>query len=190
MLSFYETPAQLMARAGGIAPQLPALVASGAVTFEWQGPAEDVMDRVAADLLARVRQTGARRVVIDGLLGFEDMTVQPERIALFFRALTMHLRELGATTLCTAEVPELVGPVSRAPLARMTPIAENLIMLRHVETSGRLRRVISVIKLRGSTFDTRLRDFDIVAGGLVLQDGPAAAPAVAEPGGGPDRPGQ
>ena len=190
MLSFYETPAQLIARASAIAPHLPALVAAGAVTFQWQGPAEDLMDRVAADLLARVRQTGARRVVIDGLLGFEDMTVQPQRIALFYRALTMQLRELGATTLCTAEVPELVGPVSRAPLARMTPIAENLIMLRHVEKAGVLRRVISVMKLRDSTFDTRLRGFDIVAGGLVLSDEPAAAGQVRDAGGDPDLPGQ
>ena len=190
MLSFYETPAQLVARASGIAPHLPALVASGAVQFLWQGPAEDLMDRVAADLLAQARRMGARRVVIDGLLGFEDMTVQPERIALFYRALTMQLRELGATTLCTAEVPELVGPVSRAPLARMTPIAENLIMLRHVETDGILRRVISVMKLRDSTFDTRLRGFDIVAGGIVLAEDPATLHGGVRPGSGPDLPGQ
>ena len=105
------------------------------------------------------------------------MTVQPERIVLFYRALTTRLRELGATTLCTAEVPELVGPVSRAPLARLTPIAENLIMLRNVERSGCLQRVVSIMKVRDSTFDTRLRTFEIGAGGIELVDDAAVASA-------------
>ncbi len=178
MLSFYEKPAQLLARASAIAAHLPALVADGDVSFQWQGAAEDLMDRVATDLLAYVRRRSVRRLVIDGLLGFEDMTVQPERISLFFRALTSQLRELGVTTLSTAEVPELMGPVARAPLGRLTPVAENLIMLRHVEEQGSLERILSVMKLRDSHFDTRLRRFDIGATGIVLRDGdPRAQPA-------------
>ena len=58
---------------------------------------------------------------------------------LFYRALTSQMREMGVTTLCTAEVPELVGPVSRPPLSRLTPIAENLLMLRNVEQHGVLK---------------------------------------------------
>ena len=168
MLSFYETPPQLLSRSASVAPHLRALVADGLVTFLWQGPSEDLIDRVAGELLERVRSFGIRRVVIDGLLGFEDMTVQPERIVLFYRALTSQMREMGVTTLCTAEVPELVGPVSRPPLSRLTPIAENLLMMRNVEQHGALERVFSVMKLRDSSFDSRLRSFRIEAGGIVL----------------------
>jgi circadian clock protein KaiC len=170
MLSFYETPAQLLARAATLAPHLAQAVRQGVVSFMWQGPAEDLIDRVAHDVLARLHATGARRLVIDGLLGFVDMTVQPDRIPHFYRALMGQLRALRVTTLCTTEVPELVGPVSRPPLSRLTPVAENLIMLRHVEHRGRLRRVLSVMKLRGSTFDTRLRPFEIGHGGIALGD--------------------
>ncbi len=183
LLSFYETPAQLEARAKGIAPHLPQLIEEGAVAFLWQGPAEDLIDRVASNLIERVRATGARRVAIDGLLGFEDMTIQPERIVLFYRALTSQLRELGATTLCTAEVPELVGPVSRPPLSRLTPIAENLIMLRNVEENGSLERVISVMKVRDSTFDTKLRRFAIEPGGFKLVDAAHETEESTAPGG-------
>ena len=189
LLGFYEKPSELLARAVSIAPHLSALVDAGAVRFLWQGASEDVIDRVACHLLAQVRASGARRVVIDGLLGFEDMTVQPERIALFFRALMGHLRELGATTLCTAEVPELVGQISRAPLSRLTPLAENLLMLRHVEDANSLRRVVSIMKLRDSRLDPRLRGFEIGAGGIVLgeddlpaQQGTASAAGHARPG--------
>jgi circadian clock protein KaiC len=168
LLSFYESPQQLMTRAAGVAPHVPELVRAGLVTFLWQRPSEDLIDRVAHDLLARVSATGTRRLVIDGLLGFEDMTVQPERLSQFFRALNGQLRDRGVTALCTSEVPELVGPVSRPPLGRLTPIAENLIMLRHVEYLGRLERVISVMKVRDSAFDTRVRAFQIGPDGFRL----------------------
>ncbi len=177
MLSFYESRAQLRARAVGVAPHFAAMADAGHVTFLWQRNSEDLIDRVAHDLLERVRQAGVRRLVIDGLLGFTDMTVQPERIPLFFRALTSQLRELGVTTLCTTEVPELVGPVSRPPLSRLTPIAENLIMLRHVEYQGRLERVVSLMKVRDSAFDTRLRTFEIGRKGFVLTDNRGVAEA-------------
>ena len=151
-----------------MAGALPQLMSGGLVSFGWQGPAEDLIDRCAFDLLKQVRAKGIKRLVIDGLLGFQDMTVQPDRIPQFFRALTCQLRDLGVTTLCTAEVPELVGPVSRPPLTRLTPLAENLIMLRNVEVDGGLERVMSVMKVRDSAFDTRLRRFEIGPEGIAL----------------------
>jgi circadian clock protein KaiC len=175
LLSFYETPEQLLHRIAGFAPHVVDHVRDGVVSFQWQGTAEDMIDRTAQLLLGEVRRRGVRRVVIDGLLGFEDMALQPDRTPQFYRALTGQLRELGATTVCTTEVPELVGPISRPPLSRMTPVAENLILLRHVEIGGSLKRVLSLMKVRDSGFDTRLREFEIGRGGFVLVDDALAA---------------
>ena len=68
------------------------------------------------------------------------------------------------------EVRELTGPMARPPLTRLTPIAENLILLRHVEELGQLQRLVSVMKLRDGAFDMRLRRFSIGPGGIVLED--------------------
>jgi circadian clock protein KaiC len=171
-LGFYETPERLLARAESIAPLLPGLVQSGAVHLQWHGAAEGLIDQVASGLLREVRDRGAQRVVIDGLLGFEDLTVQPERIPHFYKAITDQLRELGVTSLCTAEMRDASGPVAKPPLNRLSAVAENLILLRHVEMSGELRRLISVVKLRDSEFDTRVRGFAIGQGGLVLDEIP------------------
>ncbi len=170
LLGFYETPERLVARAEAIAPHLPGLVRGGIVHFLWHGPAEGLIDQVATELLHLVRTHKVRRLVIDSLQGFEDLTVQPHRMTQFYRALTSQLRELGVTTLCTMEVRELAGPISGPPLTRLTPIAENLILLRHVEELGQLQRLVSVMKLRDSAFDMRLRRFSIGPGGLVLDD--------------------
>jgi circadian clock protein KaiC len=178
MLAFYETPEQIFARAAAIASHLPPLVQSGVVEIDWQSPSEDLIDRVAGDLLARVASRGVKRLFIDGLLGFQDMTVQPDRIPLFYRALGNELRGRGVTVMCTVEVPELVGPVVQPPISRLTPVAENLILLRYVEQEATLRRVLSVMKVRDSGFDPRLREFDITAEGIVLGDGFAGARSV------------
>jgi circadian clock protein KaiC len=177
LLGFYETPDQLIARAGRFAPQIAEQVQSGVISFLWQGAAEDLMDRVASELLENVARKSIRRVVIDGLLGFSDMTVQPDRMPLFFRALTMQLRERGVTTLYTTEVPDVPGIVARTPLSRLTPIADNLIMLRHVEEAGRQRRMISLLKARDNVFDPRPRGFSIGDGGIVLNDDGSAPEA-------------
>ncbi len=178
LLTFYETPEQILGRASAIAPRLPALVEAGLVQIVWQGSSEDLIDRVAGDLLDRIAAQKTRRLVMDGLLGFKDMTVDPERIPLFYRALTNELRGRGVTVLCTIEVPELVGPVVQPPIARLTPVAENLILLRYVEQDTILRRVISVMKVRDSGFDPRLREFDITSGGIAIGSGFAGARAV------------
>jgi len=175
MLGFYETPERLLAQAAGIAPKLPQLMQNGIVQVLWYGAAEGLIDRVANDLLATVRERGVSRLVIDGLPGFEDITVQPARIPHFYKALTDHLQALGVTSLCTAEMRELAAPVAAPPLNRLTTVAENLLLLRHVEAQGQLRRLLSVVKLRDSAFDTRVRGFSIARGGIVLDDttGPA-----------------
>jgi circadian clock protein KaiC len=178
MLAFYETPEQICARAATIASGMPALVEAGVVEILWQSPSEDLIDRVAGDLLARITAQGTRRLLIDGLLGFQDMTVQPERIPRFYRALANELRGRGVTVMCTVEVPELVGPVVQPPISHLTPVAENLILLRYVEQEATMRRVLSVMKVRDSAFDHRLREFDITAEGIVLGDGFAGAQSV------------
>jgi circadian clock protein KaiC len=170
LLGFYETPERLCARAEAIAPHLPGLVRDGIVRFQWHGSAEGLIDEVASALLETVRAQKVRRLVIDSLQGFEDLTTQPDRMTQFYRALTSQLRELGVTTLCTMEVRELTGPMARPPVTRLTPIAENLIMLRHVEEQGQLQRLISVLKLRDGAFDMRLRRFSIGPGGIVLDE--------------------
>jgi circadian clock protein KaiC len=68
--------------------------------------------------------------------------------------------------------------VVQPPISHLTPVAENLILLRYVEQDATLRRVLSVMKVRDSAFDHRLREFDITAEGIVLGDGFAGAQSV------------
>jgi KaiC/GvpD/RAD55 family RecA-like ATPase len=58
----------------------------------------------------------------------------------------------------------LTSPVARSRVGQLTPIAENLIVLRNVDATGSLRRVMPVMKIRDGAFDPRLRRFEIETG--------------------------
>ena len=73
--------------------------------------------------------------------------------------------------LGTLEVTELMGPILRSPVGRLTPLAENLILLRYVEHEGMLKRLLSIMKVRDSKFDHRLRNYTIESWGICLGDG-------------------
>ncbi len=167
-LGFYESPEQLEARAADMAPALVPLIRDGVVRFVWQSPSEGLIDRVTGEVIDDVRQRRVKRLVVDGLLGFRDMTVQPERLGGFYRAFANEMRGLDVTAFYTVEVPELLGPVLRAPVPRLTAISENLLLLRFVEHDGRLKRLISVMKVRNSAFDPRLRELEIGGGGVAI----------------------
>jgi circadian clock protein KaiC len=76
---------------------------------------EQILDELAHRLLNAVRQRGVKRLVIDGLSGFQQAALEPERIVRFWSALSNELRAQGVTTLHTLELQELAGPDVRVP---------------------------------------------------------------------------
>jgi circadian clock protein KaiC len=168
MVGFYESPDDLAGRAEMLAPELAAKLHDGTVEILWFPEAEDHVDRIALELFANVRRRGVRRLFLDGLHGFRTLTPYRERLPSFVRALCNELRALDVTALFTMEVTELVGSVVRAPASALTPIAENLVLLRYLELGSELQRLISVLKVREGQFDPRLRGFEIEAGRIVI----------------------
>ncbi|MDA8251632.1 MAG: hypothetical protein M0Z28_21020, partial [Rhodospirillales bacterium] len=140
----------------------------GWVEMQWHPEAEGHLDRIALQLLDTVRRRGVRRLFLDGLLALRGLTPYQDRLPAFIRALSQALRGLQVTSLFTMEVPELVGNVVRAPATSLTPVADNLLLLRYVELDARLQRLISVLKVRDGGFDPRLRAFEIEAGRIAI----------------------
>jgi circadian clock protein KaiC len=83
-------------------------------------------------------------------------------------ALANELRVLNVTTFYTCETRNLIGAVIEGPTIGLSTIAENLILLRYVEMRSQLRRLISVVKMRDSDFDSSLREFRITFAGIEL----------------------
>jgi len=170
MFGFFETPERLCLKARHQGLEVSAAVDRGDVELLWQPQRENVLDELAHRLVSAVRRRKVKRLFIDGLGGFMESATSPQRVSRFFSCLTNELRSLGATTVFTMEVPEIVGPVVRVPASGVSAILENLVFLRFVERDSSLHRLISVHKVRDSGHDFALREFFITDRGVHVGD--------------------
>jgi len=168
LFGFYETPARIKAKASEVCPSLRGLLDSGVVEVLWQPPTDGLLDAYGAQLLEAVRRRGVRRLFIDGLGGFQDAANERRRIGHYLNALMNELRVQDVTTVYTLEVADIIGPNIRAPIGDLSSLAENLLLLRYIELRSRLYRLISVLKVRDSSFDPSLHEYTLTDGGMAI----------------------
>ncbi|QCO07416.1 hypothetical protein D3867_35800 (plasmid) [Azospirillum argentinense] len=169
-LGFYESPARLVHKARGIGMDVPALEAAGALHLHWRSPSEMLVDEVADWLLCELRRTGSRRLVIDGIAGFQQNLIWNERSGRFLTALGNELRALGVTALYTSAMTgegQSPSPTSQG-VAELSPLVDNLFTMRLIERNETLHKVFAIIKVPDREFDSRLTTYTIGPGGLAL----------------------
>ena len=164
--SFFEPPANVIERARRVGLDLAGPISAGLVDIEFHPPLEWEADTMVARILEAVRRKKASRLVLDSIIGLEQMIVEKERAASFLNALVVELRGLGVTTVMTKEVSKLVGPELDFSDTPITVAIENFIFLRFVELRGRLHRILSVLKMRDSEYDGDVREFSVGASGF------------------------
>jgi circadian clock protein KaiC len=172
---FYETPARLALKANSIGVPLEQTMEAGHLEILWHPVTENLLDKLGADLLEAVARRKVKRLFIDGLGGFVRAAAYPPRLVEFFTALSNELRARDVTTLATWEMHELFGPTVAAPGHEMSGMVDNLIMLRPVELNSEIRRVLSVLKIRDCSHETRLHE--VVMGNEGLEVGVHLDPA-------------
>lgn len=164
--SFFEPPLNTIERARRVGLDLAPAIERGLVTIEYHPPLEWEADTVVARILETVRARKVVRLIIDSVVGLEQTIVDKERGPAFFNALVVALRGLGVTTLMTKEVSKIAGPELDFSDTAITVAIENFIFLRFVELRGRLHRILSVLKMRDSTYDGDVREFVIGEAGF------------------------
>ncbi|MEO8627066.1 MAG: ATPase domain-containing protein [Betaproteobacteria bacterium] len=164
---FYEPPEGLIRKAAAVGIELNAALKSGALQIIWQPPVERSLDQWGYALLETVRANKISRLFIDGIERVRDVTLHPERFALFIAALCNQLRALNATTLFSEETA-LYGEQINHTASAITAVIDNMIVLRHVELRSQSYRLISILKLREGGYDNAIHEFSISAEGLLV----------------------
>ncbi len=177
---FYETPPRLLEKADGVGmSDLQQSVDTGLIEIQWQPPLEHNLDALAERLLERIHERKVKRLrlFIDGVAGFRSAAVYPDRMGRFFSALSHQLRMLDVTTVYSEETP-LLTPGVEAPQPEAAAYVENIILLRYVELRSQLYRLISVMKMRESQYDSGIREFSITDKGIAVADTFESAEAI------------
>jgi circadian clock protein KaiC len=172
-LGFYESPELLVRMGALLGLPLREKVQAGHVRFIPLPFGENMLDAIAATLLAEVRRVPSQRVVIDSAGGFMAAPAYRERGGSFLAALLDELRRAGATTLVTVEEGDVPG--QRAlDTPTLSASADTLLQLE-VRADGAIRRRLAVRKSRVSRCDLRQRELVLTASGLQLADADGAA---------------
>jgi circadian clock protein KaiC len=169
-VGFYERAAALLAKGTRLGLGLAEQRERGLLHMFWEAPVEGVLDAVVERVLRAVVDYKVTRLCFDGLHGFRHHAEYPERTRTVFSALADELTRLGVTTLFTLETAELVGASIEVPIDGVSALADNIILLRHVELRSQLYRLISILKVRDRAYDGAIREFRITDRGVIVAD--------------------
>ena len=169
MAVFEERPDGYKQRAGTFGLHLKAAEEKGMLETLYLRPLDLSVDETMQEVLDAIKRVGAKRLVIDSLVGFE-MALAPGFRADFRESLYRMIGALtgaGITILSTVEVEDTFTglPFSHYAISFLT---DDIIRLRYVEIDGQLRKVMVVIKMRGGNHSKDIREYVITNKGVVV----------------------
>src|ERR1035441_9029865 len=166
---FEERPLGYTERASSIGLNLKTPQEMGKLEILYLRPLDLSVDETMQEILDAVERIGAKRLVIDSLVGFE-MALAPGFRADFRESLYRMIGALtgaGITILSTVEVEDTFTalPFSQYTISFLT---DDIIRMRYVEINGQLRKVVVVIKMRGGNHTKDIREYVITHKGVVV----------------------
>ena len=150
-------------------PRLEELVDGGHVGVIDTRALDLSIDETLYALTKMIKATGATRVVIDSLSGFE-LALAPtfrEDFRESLHRMVAVLTGLGATVLMVSELEDRYSDLRFSPYGAAF-LTDAIIVQRYVELQGALKRVMAVVKVRNSKHSHALRLYEITDEGIVI----------------------
>ena len=166
---FEERPEEYAARASGFGLHLDTAIDEGKLKIIYLRPLDLSVDETMQEILDAIKKTGAKRLVIDSLAGFE-MALAPGFRADFRESLyrmIFSLTGIGVTILSTVEMEESFTELLFSSYS-ISFLTDDIIRLRYVEIEGQLSKVLMVVKMRRGAHSKDIRQYDISSQGFVL----------------------
>ncbi len=167
---FEEHPQEYMRRAQRMGLDLEDMARQGSLAVVYIRPLDLSPDETLGAIRAAVARVGARRVAIDSVSGFE-IALAPDFRQDFRESLYRLVGALtgtGITVLLTMEIVQTSSELRFSPYV-ISFLSDDIILLRHVEIAGQLRKSLAVIKMRNSDHSKELWLYDITEQGLVVR---------------------
>jgi circadian clock protein KaiC len=169
MAIFEEHPEGYTQRAGSFGLNLKASQENGTLEVLYLRPLDLSVDETMQEILDAIKRVGAKRLVIDSLVGFE-MALAPGFRADFRESLYRMIGALtgaGITILSTVEVEDNFTALQFSHYA-ISFLTDDIVRLRYVEIDGQLRKVMVVIKMRGGNHSKDIREYVVTDKGVVV----------------------
>ncbi|MEJ2667087.1 MAG: ATPase domain-containing protein [Deinococcales bacterium] len=162
---FDERPETFFRRAEGLGMDLRPYHESGLVLLQQVSTGEISPGEFADRVRRAVELDRATVVVIDSLTGY--LNAMPHELLLVtqMHELLTYLSQRGVLTLLVMAQGGVPGSEEVIPLD-ISYLVDDVLLLRHFETDGMLRRAISVIKKRLGSHESTIRELRLTSTGI------------------------
>jgi circadian clock protein KaiC len=168
IVTFEEFPQQYYRDAEGFGWDFRRLERDGKLRVIMTSPevSRSDLEGVGGTIETLAREMGARRVLVDSVSHFDQLTDDPIELRAVVYGFINALKREGLTGVLTRESPVLLGgEEGQTPLAF---VVDSYILLRYVEIESAIRKALLVLKLRGSDHAKDIRQFEITSKGIEL----------------------
>jgi len=166
---FEERPEGYTRRAESLGLKLDHGHRHGKLETLYLRPLDLSVDETMQEILDAIERVGAKRLVIDSLVGFEMALAPGFRIDFresLYRMIAS-LTGLGVTILSTVEVEDSFTSLQFSHYA-ISFLTDDIIRMRYAEIDGQLRKMIVVIKMRGGNHSKDIREYVVGDKGMVI----------------------
>lgn len=148
---------------------------SGSLQFVTSPLIDVVPDKLLYQIIDAVKSSDVRRVIVDSISSLESSSMQRDAVRDFMLQLTGFAKIQGVTMVLNylsdeafgAEKGQLLGSLLSNPM-RLSSIVDGILLLRYVERDYSVRKLLNILKLRGSGHDKGLFRYDIDQSGFVF----------------------
>jgi circadian clock protein KaiC len=166
LLAFEESREQLFRNAIGWGVDFEQMERDGALRVVCDYPEVIGLEDWLVQIQAIIHEFKPSRVALDSLSALERVgSIKAFRE--FVIGVTSFIKQQEITGLFTATTSTLMGGASITE-SHISTLTDSILLLRYVEMFGEMKRGITVLKMRGSLHDKRIREFTIDGGGMHL----------------------
>lgn len=163
---FDERIETLMRRSKALGMPLEELVKKGTITLNQINVGEISPGQLAAEVRKAVEEAGVRLVVLDSLSGYLQSMPGERELVTQLHELLGYLASAGVLTLMVVATHGLFGEVE-SPVD-VSYIADTVILVRHFEARGEVRRCLAVLKKRYGYHEQTIRELQLSDSGLEI----------------------
>jgi circadian clock protein KaiC len=163
-----EGPEQLLASAEAMGLPLRAAVDGGLIQILYVSRENLRAGQFLTVLADRLKALKAARVVLDAATQMLTERAAIDELRHVLYKLMVRFKTLGITSVLTLEAPSLYSTESVTDQG-LSPIADNLLMVRYRETDGVLAPTLTIVKTRGSGHDRGTHAITVAKGGMRVE---------------------
>jgi circadian clock protein KaiC len=163
--AFDESVATMEARSKSLGIDLPAHGKSGQIVVRQIDPAEVPPGQLTHQIRHAVENEGVRMIIIDSLNGYLQAMPDESFLILQLHELLSYLGRQGVISILVVAQNGLLGASMVSP-TDVTYLADTVLLLRHFEAGGALRKAVSVLKKRTGKHESAIRELCLTERGI------------------------